>query len=93
MKKTLAIVAFLMSFFTQAQQEISVDLGDALVMKTLEVSYEHYLAEQSSIGISALFNFEGRTSDFRYNEDTMITPFLDIILLQLKTGIILVKSF
>ena len=44
-------------------------------MKTLEVSYEHYIAAQSSVGISALFNFEGSTSDFRYNEDRMITPF------------------
>ncbi|CAL2058605.1 DUF3575 domain-containing protein [Tenacibaculum sp. 190524A05c] len=75
MKKIVAIVAVLMSFFTQAQQEISVDLGDALVMKTLEVTYEYYLAEQSSVGVSALFNFEGRSSDFRYNEDSMITPF------------------
>ncbi len=75
MKKIVAIVAVLTSFFTQAQQEVSVDLGDALVMKTLEITYEYYLAEQSSIGVSALFNFEGRTSDFRYNEDNMITPF------------------
>ncbi|AUC16474.1 hypothetical protein BTO06_15535 [Tenacibaculum sp. SZ-18] len=75
MKKTLVIFAVLVNFVTQAQQEISVDLGDALVMKTIEVTYEYYLADQSSIGISGLFNFEGKNSDFRYNEDNMITPF------------------
>lgn len=75
MKKTLAIIAVFMGFLLQAQQEISVDLGDALVMKTLEVTYEYYLDEQSSVGVSALFNFEGKNSDFRYNEDNMISPF------------------
>lgn len=75
MKKILAVIALVSSFFTQAQQEISIDLADALVMKTLEVSYEYYLSDQSSIGVSGLFNFEGKTSDLRYNEETMITPF------------------
>ncbi len=75
MKKFLFSIVFLTSFCVQAQQEVKVDLGDALVLKTLEVSYEKYLSEVSSIGVSALFNFEGRGSDFRYNENQMITPF------------------
>lgn len=75
MKKIAAIIGILMSSLVSAQQEISVDLGDALVMKTLEVSYEHYIGSQSSVGISALFNFQGRTSDFSYNEKNMFTPF------------------
>jgi hypothetical protein len=58
-----------------AQQEIKVDLTDALALKTLDISYEYYISDQSSVGIAALFNFEGKSSDFRYNEDRMITPF------------------
>lgn len=75
MKKTLIIITFFFSLLVQAQQEIKVDLFDALALKTLELSYEHYIGDQSSVGIAALFNFEGRSSDFRYNEKEMFTPF------------------
>jgi len=75
MKKVVAVFAFLMSFLGQAQQEISLDLTDALVMKTVEVNYEYYISDQSSVGISGLFNFENDNADFRYNEDNMFTPF------------------
>ncbi len=75
MKKIIAILALSFGLATQAQQEVTLDIADALVMKSLEVSYEYYVSDQSSFGVSALFNFEGRTSDFRYNEDSMITPF------------------
>ncbi len=64
-----------MGSVSHAQQEIKVDLLDALALKTFEISYEHFLSEQSSVGISALFNFEKKSSDFRYNEDRMITPY------------------
>lgn len=75
MKKILIASLILMSSFTQAQQEVKLDIADALVLKTIEVSYEYYLDEQSSIGVSALFSFEKQSADFRYNEDRMITPF------------------
>lgn len=78
MKKIVIIVVLFASSFVQAQRnshEVSVDLADALIMKTLEVSYEYYLSEQSSVGLSGLFNFEKKSSDFRYNEKQMITPF------------------
>ena len=75
MKKILIVFTVFLSSFIQAQQEVSIDLGDALVMKTLEVSYEYYINDQSSIGISGLYNFNKRSSDLRYNEDTMFTPY------------------
>lgn len=75
MKKLTLIALLLTSTITIAQQEIKVDILNALALKTIEVSYEHYLNEDSSAGISLLFNFEKRTSDFRYNEDQMITPY------------------
>ena len=75
MKKVLIIIILFVSVMTQAQREIKIDLLDALALKTVEVSYEHYLSTKSSIGLSALFNFDNSTSDFKYNEDRMITPY------------------
>ena len=75
MKKVLIIITLFVSVMSQAQREIKIDLLDALALKTVEVSYEHYLSTKSSIGLSALFNFDNSTSDFKYNEDRMITPY------------------
>lgn len=75
MKKLILAIFVFISTYTQAQQEISIDVGDAIVMKTLEFSYEYYLGNQNSVGMSALFNFNSQNSDLRYNEDNMITPF------------------
>lgn len=75
MRKILFAAIVFIGSLTQAQQEIKADLFDALAFKTLEVSYEYYTTERSSIGISALFNFEKRAADFKYNEKRMFTPF------------------
>ncbi|MFY0603821.1 MAG: DUF3575 domain-containing protein [Flavobacteriaceae bacterium] len=75
MKKLFLVFAFLCSTVSFAQQEIKIDITDALALKTLDISYEYYVSDQSSIGLAALFNFEGKGSDFRYNEDRMITPY------------------
>lgn len=74
MKKLILISIFLSSTFGWAQQEIKVDLFDALVFKTFEISFEHYLNEESSIGLSALFNSE-TNGDLNYNEKKMFTPY------------------
>lgn len=78
MKNSLVLIVALIGFFGQAQKgskEVSLDLGDALILKSLEVSYEYYLSEQSSVGLSGFYNFVKETSKFRYNEKTMVTPF------------------
>ena len=76
MKKILLVVSLFFTGFSFAQEEVKLDIIDALALKTVEVSYEHYFTEQTSAGISALFNFENESSDFRYNEDRVITPFV-----------------
>lgn len=76
MKKVILIVSLFFTGFLSAQKEPKVNITDALALKTLNVSYEHYFTEQTSVGVSALFNFENESSDFRYNEDRMITPFV-----------------
>lgn len=75
MKKILFLAVIAISSFSYAQKEIKLDVADALVIKTLELSYEHYIGEQSSVGLSALFSFEEKTADFRYNEYQMFTPY------------------
>ena len=75
MKKIFLVAALFISSFTQAQQEVKVDILDALAFKTVELSYEYYTSDRSSLGISGLYNFEKKSSDFRYNEEWMITPY------------------
>jgi hypothetical protein len=75
MKKLFIVIAILTASITQAQQEIKLDIFDALVLKTIEVSYEKYIDETSSFGVSGLINFEKNSADFKYNEKRVITPY------------------
>ena len=75
MKKVLLAFTLLISSLGFTQQEIKLDVADALVIRSLEFSYESYLTEDSSFGISALFNLAKQDVKFRYNENTMITPY------------------
>lgn len=76
MKKTLLLLSIFFTGFLSAQEEVKVNITDALALKTLTISYEHYFTKQTSIGISGLLNFENESSDFRYNEDVLISPFV-----------------
>jgi hypothetical protein len=75
MKKILFSLLLLSSSLTFAQQEVKLDVADALVIRSIEISYERIINEESSIGISALFNLAEQDVDFRYNENVMITPY------------------
>ncbi|MFY9242555.1 MAG: hypothetical protein WAO74_05970 [Polaribacter sp.] len=75
MKKALLAFGLLITSISYSQKEIKLDIADALVIKSIELSYENYLTENSSIGISALFNLAKQDASFRYNENVMITPY------------------
>ncbi|MCI2228793.1 hypothetical protein MC378_06405 [Polaribacter sp. MSW13] len=75
MKKLLLAFGLLISSLGYAQQEIKLDVADALIIRSLEFSYENYLSENSSFGVSALFNLAKESVNFRYHENTMITPY------------------
>ncbi|MGK0413589.1 MAG: hypothetical protein ACJA1B_001797 [Polaribacter sp.] len=75
MKKIIVIFTLFLSTYAFSQKEIKLDIADALVIKSLELSYENYVTDDSSLGISALFNLAERDIDFRYNENIMITPY------------------
>ena len=75
MKKFILLFIVFASLSIVAQKEVKLDLADALIMRSLEFSYEHYLNDESSLGISALVNLTDENVSFRYNEDLMITPY------------------
>ena len=57
MKKTILLFALLATSFLSAQDEVKLNITDALALKTVTASYEHYFDQQTSLGISGLFNF------------------------------------
>lgn len=75
MKKYILLFTLLISSIGFAQQEIKLDIADALVIRTLDFSYESYITDESSFGVSAQFNLAKQDIDFRYNENLMITPY------------------
>jgi len=78
MKKIILLIVICTYALAQGQfrrQEVSVDVFDALVFRSLEITYEYNLNQQNTAGVSGLFNFNEDNADLRYNEDIVITPF------------------
>ncbi|MBS9767998.1 MAG: DUF3575 domain-containing protein [Flavobacteriaceae bacterium] len=75
MMKRILVALMFVGTFAQAQQEVKFDVSDALIMKSLEVSYEFYLNDETSVGASLLHSFSKDDVKFRYNEKTMLTPY------------------
>lgn len=75
MKKILFAILVLSSFLGFSQNEIKLDVADALVIRSLEFSYEKTINEESSLGVSILFNLAKQDVKFRYNENFMVTPY------------------
>jgi len=86
--KKLSLLIFLITFGLTAQQnesskiiesELNINLFSLLIFESLEVTYEHYIDNQSSYGISGFINLKGKNrfngeSPF-YFESYSITPF------------------
>ncbi|MGY8938575.1 MAG: hypothetical protein ACKVK4_01215, partial [Flavobacteriales bacterium] len=64
MKKLILIFSLFISSLGIAQQEVKIDIADALVIRSLEFSYENYMNAESSLGVSVLFNLEDQAVDF-----------------------------
>lgn len=75
MKKLVFSFLLLTSVCSFAQQEIKLDIADALVIRSIEVSYERVINDETSLGISALFNLAEQDINFRYRENFMVTPY------------------
>jgi len=76
MKKIIFVFIVFISSYNYAQQELKLDIADAIILKTIEFSYENYITDQTSFGASILYSFEEKKSDFRYNEQFMFTPYV-----------------
>lgn len=74
-KLVILFTVLLTSNIALAQQEIKIDILDALAFKSIEVSYEFYFNKESSAGIATLFNLEKHNSKTRYNENMVIAPY------------------
>jgi hypothetical protein len=75
MKKIILLSSLLISSFGFSQQELKLNISNALVVRSLDISYEKQLSIENSFGISMLFNLVEQEEDFRYNENIMITPY------------------
>ncbi|WP_339658854.1 DUF3575 domain-containing protein [uncultured Polaribacter sp.] len=75
MKKLVILITLFISSFGFAQQELKLDVANPLIIKSLVFSYENYISDESSFGVSALFNLAKQDASFRYNENTMLTPY------------------
>ncbi len=76
MRKWMFIVFVLLVCSLQAQQELKLDIADGIGMKTIDISYEKFVSEDTSLGLSVLFNLNDETTDFQYNENFMLTPYV-----------------
>ena len=76
MKKLTLFLLFISILQANAQtNEIKIDILDIIAIRALDITYEHNINEESSVGISALFNLEKESADFRYNEEFVLTPY------------------
>lgn len=75
MKKIVLALSLVFGTLSYSQTELKLDIADALIIRSLEVSFENYLNDESSYGVSALVNLTKETVSFRYNEDLMISPY------------------
>jgi hypothetical protein len=84
MKKTLSTLLFLITFtaFSQADStyvkhhEVKINAFNILIFKTIDLSYEYLINEESSVGVSLLFNLNDEDTDGPYyNETFAFTPF------------------
>ena len=74
-EKLIGIVLLFISAISYSQQEVKLNLANAIVFKAIDVSYEYYINKNSSVGVSGFYNFEKKTANFRYNEEKMLTPY------------------
>jgi hypothetical protein len=76
--KKIVLLLFLAGTFAgmaQKNNEFKIDVFDILALKSLDISYEHEMNADASMGIALLFNFEKTASNFRYNEEFVLTPY------------------
>ena len=86
MKKITLFLLFIVALQANAQtNEIKIDILDIIAIRAFDITYEHNINEESSVGLSALFNLEKESANFRYNEEFVLTPYYSACILEVKT--------
>ncbi len=76
MKKLVIVLFILVGLNAKAQEhEVKLDLLDIAVFKSLDLTYQYILNEESAVGISVLKNLSDSNNIFNYREDFVLTPF------------------
>ena len=76
MKKMVLVVLVLIGLNINAQEhEVKLDLLDLAVFKSVDLTYQYILNEESAVGLSVLKNLSNTDNIFDYREDFVITPF------------------
>jgi len=76
MKKLVLIVLMFVAFSVKAQEhEVKLDVLDLAIFKSVDISYQYILNEESAVGLSILKNLSNTDNIFDYREDFVITPF------------------
>ncbi len=84
MKRSIIIIILFISVSSFAQEvikkekshELKINAFNTLIFKSIDVSYEYLINDESSVGISFLVNLNDENSDGPdYNETFAITPY------------------
>jgi hypothetical protein len=76
MKKLVLIGLVFIGFFVNAQEhEVKLDVLDLAVFKSVDMTYQYIINEESAVGLSVLKNLSNTDNIFNYREDFVITPF------------------
>lgn len=55
--------------------EVKLDVFDLTIFKSLDISYQYILNEESAVGISIFKNLSDKDNIFNYREEFTITPY------------------
>jgi len=77
MKKALLVIvlSFIGINLTAQQHEVKLDVFDMVAFRSLDVTYQYILNEESAVGLSFFTPLTANKNIFNYNEDLSITPF------------------
>lgn len=76
MKKLVLITVLFIGFKVNAQEhEVKLDVLNLAVFKSVDLTYQYIVNEESAVGISVLKNLSNSDNIFNYREDFVLTPF------------------
>jgi hypothetical protein len=76
MKRLVLFALVLFSLNSIAQEhEVKLDVLDLAIFKSVDLTYQYIINEESAVGMSVLKNLSNSNNIFNYREDFVITPF------------------